>query len=253
MSATKNKQEQEIRVEEKKKTEKDYLAIFDTYYKEFNVVDAYHDLFESIELTGRSYTVGRIHKPIMKVEIKACPVCKHPIKSYDYHRNEVVCDKCGVVVSTYTYDPGDYNPNELPWNDGRLRKDELRVIGLERKRKRKIEGFNPENKVKHQSDMKRWRRKQYINKLDLVAEQLKMTENEKEIVEHVIDTYNLKQIHSRLKYDTIIPAICRYVLCKNGKGSELRFNRAVFKENNVTPENYELMANNIKRLRIFGH
>lgn len=252
MSEAKTKQEQEIKVEEKK-TEKDYLTIFDIYYKEFNVVDAYHDLFESIEHTGRSYTVGRIRKPIMKVEIKACPVCKHPIKSYDYHRNEVICDKCGLVVPTYTYDPGDYNPDELPWNDGRLRKDELRVIGLERKRKERIEKTKSKAKVKHQSSKGEWRKKQYFFALEIISTQLEMKKNQREIIKGVLDTYPINMFHGWLGHKTIIAGLCRYLLCREGRGRELRFTRAVFKENNLTSENYEKISKRIKELKIFSH
>lgn len=242
----------EIKLEPKKKTELDYIALFDEYYKDFNV-QGMHDLFESKEHTGKSSKIGRIRKPIFKVKITGCPSCKHPVRVYDEWRGETVCEHCGVVVSTYNYEDGDYNPDELPWNDGRLRKDELKVIGLERKRKERITKQPTQGKVKHQSNTQNWRKKQYFFALEIISSQLQMTENQKEIVKEVIDTYPLNLFHGWLGHRTIITGLCRYVLCLQGRGRELRFSRSVFKENNLNSENYEKISKQIKQLRVFSH
>jgi hypothetical protein len=52
------------------------------------------------------------------------------------------------------------------------------------------------------------------------------------------------------KVKRIIAGICRYILLKERNGGELRFNRSVFKFIGLNEATYNIIENNLKRLRI---
>lgn len=231
--------QQEIKVEVKK-TEKDYSAIFDEYYHDFNVKGK-HDLFESKTHTGKSQQIGRIKRPIFRVELTGCVECGHPVKVYDPRRGETVCEKCGLVIDEVVFeDPGNYDVQHapLPKINDNIRSDEQKLF---------------KNGTKPRTPSATWRKQQYINTLMIIASQLQMNKNQIEIIKEVIETYKMTMFHRGLGHKTIIAALCRYILSREGRGRELRYSRTVFKENNLTKNKYETIAMNIQRLRIFGH
>lgn len=226
---------------------------FKEYYKDFNLLNASHNLFMSVEPTENARIYGKKLIPIMNCEIKGCPDCGHPVKATDYHKGDVVCEKCGLVVKTYIPEKREGKCEELPKNDGKLRKDERAVIKLEQDRKSRISKLPPRKPMIHKTDVKTWRKDQYENFLMLIASRLEMNNSQVENVKFVLSHFPLKLIHSRVGFRTIIVGLCRYILCRDGRGKQLQFSIDVLKENGLKKSNYEVIVKNIKRYKMFGH
>ena len=57
---------------------------------------------------------------------------------------------------------------------------------------------------------------------------------------------NLKRLHPRLKYETIILAVCCYVINQNkNKRMTINFREKLFKEYELSKHKYEIISNNI--------
>lgn len=201
---------------------------------------------------------GRDDWLVEQIEYGECGICGHPLLAEDYHRGDVVCEGCGTVMNSVIYEKTSLNhTNEALPDTDKIRQDEWRVIWLERRRKAKLESTKEKQvhakKPQIRTDNKIYRRNQYFLTLDVIAGQLHMNNNQKAIVKHVIDTYSLNLIHKTLGHQTIIAALCRYILCREGRGRELRFSRDVFKKNNLTENKYNSIVKNVEMLRIFNH
>lgn len=248
----------EIKLEPKKKTEKDYLAIFEEYYKDFNVVDARHDLFEELEFMGHNHHGEKIDRPVMKVTLKSCPECGWPVKANDYKHGAVSCEGCGLVLNHIIF-------QEAPENLKADKKIGSKRIDLQAEKEwhgnyNKLnpgfkETINRLNKVApyHLRGDDDCRTDAYYAKVDVIASQLHMNTNQSDIIKHVLNTWPMKTIHSRVGYQTIIAGLCRYLLCKEGHTGGIRFNIPAFRDNGLNKDNYEIIKNNIKRLKIFEH
>lgn len=55
---------------------------------------------------------------------------------------------------------------------------------------------------------KNYRTKQYVRYLDYPARELKLTVQEKQEVEYIIETVPLKELHANLSYELIITSLC---------------------------------------------
>ena len=201
---------------------------------------------------------GRDDWLVEQIEYGECSICGHELLVEDYERGELICEGCGTVQGTQVYERNRQHATleALPNND-QIRKEEWQVIFLERRRTARLESTKEKQvhakKPQIRTDNKIYRRNQYFLTLDVISGQLHMNNNQKAIVKHVIDTYSLKLIHRTLGHQTIIAALCRYILCREGRGRELRFSRDVFKENNLTKNKYETMVKNIEMFRVFRH
>ncbi len=76
--------------------------------------------------------------------------------------------------------------------------------------------------------MKSWRESQYALTVGTYTSVLRMNKSEKERIIYILENNPLKKIHIKLKRNTIIAGICRYVLEQDGLGKELRYNRDLF-------------------------
>lgn len=202
---------------------------------------------------------GRDDWLVEQIEYGKCSICGHELLVEDYERGELICEGCGTVQGTQVYERNRQHATleALPNND-QIRKEEWQVIFLERKRKARLESTKEKQvhakKPQIRTDNKIYRRNQYLLTLSRIASQLHMTNRQKKAVEHIIldDRYKLSEFHSKAKYKTIIAGLCRFVLCRSGRGKELRFNLAVFKKNNLNKKNYSIIAMNIVERRIMS-
>ena len=208
---------------------------------------------------------GRDDWLVEQIEYGECSICGHELLVEDYERGELICEGCGTVASSQVMDSNVFGRSlehlpsveEVKRNLIGLRKDEMKVVWLERRRKAKIQSTE-EKKVTAKkplisTDKSTHRKRDYIRMLKVIANQLHMNKNQIAIIEHVINMYSLDLLHKTLGHQTIIAALCRYILCREGRGRELRFSRDVFKENNLTQNKYNSIVKNVEMLRIFRH
>jgi len=142
------------------------------------------------------------------IEHKECPECGYPVKYSDIHRKESVCDYCGVVLDKHPSiaDPKyiiNRSKEDLPENDGILRKDEKKVIA-------KIQG-RP-----YDTPMREYRlNKQYLF-INTAGNELNMLKPEIRKVKKIIYNNDIKKIHRGLDYEIVITGICLYILRSKG-------------------------------------
>lgn len=268
------KVEQEINVGKKAQARQKFKAKYDElYWGLLNPELGHSERIKSSKLLEDVYKCGKDwHKEphleslhgrddwqVEKIEYGECGICGHPLLAEDYHRGDVVCEGCGTVMNSVIYEKTSLNHTNdaLPDTD-KIRQDEWLVIWLERRRKAKLESTKEKPvqavKPKRRTDMKVYRRNQYLLALNSISSQLHMTQRQTDAVKNIIldDRYKLNEFHRKAGYKTVICGICRFVLCRSGRGKELRFNLAVFKRNNLNKENYTIIAMNIVERRIMS-
>lgn len=174
------------------------------------------------------------------IEHKECPECGYPVKYSDIHRKESVCDYCGVVLDKHpTIADEKYIINrsseDLPENDGILRKDEKKVIA-------KIQG-RP-----YSTDKREYRlNKQYMVAVD-VGNKLDMLKPEIRKVKKIIYNHNVKKIHSGLNYEKIITGICLYIL--RNKGYTISYKNPAISSIGLTPMNYKVIKRKLDEFNV---
>lgn len=211
---------------------------------------------------------GKDDWQVEKIKYGECNVCGHPLMAEDYFRGEVVCEGCGTVVSQVTQDNkngADRSLEALPEMEKvrdeliGLRKDEMELIWMERKRNAKIKSTNEKKvipqKLYPRTDMKTYRRNQYLLALNSISSQLHMTQHQTDSVKNIIfdDRYKLKDFHSKAKDRTVIAGLCRFVIKTAGRSDgDLRYNLPAFRDNNLDKDKYEIIAMNIVKRGIMS-
>ena len=208
---------------------------------------------------GKSWKVERY-------EYKTCNECGHPLVAMDPCRGERVCE-CGLtnkrVMMINDFDLQKQQCRE-PLRDSKtsqtLEEEKFLEHFRRNNRRKKIKTkaqieLEKENKstyikVQPRTPQQEWRKAQYILTLGTISSQLLMTKDQKDRVKHVINNHPLNVIHSRVDQRTTIAGICRYVLMKDGRGTELRYNRSAFKFAGLNETNYNVIKRNLERLGI---
>jgi hypothetical protein len=212
------------------------------------------------DINGKSWKVERY-------EYKSCSECGHPLVAMDPLRGERVCE-CGMTNKRVMM----IADTELKWQGSKdkLRDSKTSQTYEEEKfleqfrrnnRKKNIithaqKEMEKENKSTHikvhpRTPIQEWRKAQYILTLGAISSQLLMNKSQKDRVKHIIEKHSLKTIHSRMDQRITIAGICRYILMKDGRGSELRYNRSAFKFAGLDETKYEVIRRNLDRLGIF--
>lgn len=228
--------------------------IWNEYYPNLKL-DARHDLFETKELTGRSEKVGRIRKPVMNVTLSGCPECGYPIKGYDAGKGETVCPKCGAVLN-YDIIPDENQElqsedKDLPWNRGITVDEQVLINNIKRNRQKKFQTKEEYTKARPKNK-KDWRKSRHYMTVDSIASMLMMTKQQKQLCRDIIDEYSLHELHTRANSEVVVAGICRYVLEKNGRGKELRYNRDAFILNGLDRFKYKIIKGNLDRLNVLS-
>ncbi|MBZ2166338.1 TFIIB-type zinc ribbon-containing protein [Methanobacterium spitsbergense] len=206
---------------------------------------------------------------IERYEYKTCiePNCGYPLVAIDALRGERVCEGCGLtnkhqvmIADMDLKQQHSEEPLRTSEDAGDITHDEEKVLTHIKKRAKKKEYTtkvreaeleNRNCKLQVKTPMQDWRKKQYILTLGTISSQLLMTRDQKKRVKHIINKHSLVQIHSRVDQKTTIAGICRYILMKDGRGKELRFNQSVFKFVGLNESNYNVIKRNLDRLRVF--
>jgi transcription initiation factor TFIIIB Brf1 subunit/transcription initiation factor TFIIB len=129
----------------------------------------------------------------MKTEFTECPHCEYPINARDDHQGEVVCEGCGNVSGSgikYISDEEldkDHDADELNSSE-RYTEQEQEVIQQTKNRRLK------------QANIQSWRKRQYAMTVGILNTSLMMSQNQKDRVKFIVNTYSLNLIHSRPNY-----------------------------------------------------
>ena len=197
---------------------------------------------------------------VEQIEYGECSICGHELLVEDYERGELICEGCGTVQGTQVYERNQVHATleALPNND-QIRKEEWQVIFLERRRKARLESTKEKQvhakKPQHRTDMKTYRRNQYLLALNSISSQLHMTHRQTDAVKNIIldDRYKLKDFHSKAKNRTIIAGLCRFVIKTAGRSNgDLRYSLPAFRDNNLDKDKYKIIAMNIVEKRIMS-
>ncbi len=208
---------------------------------------------------GKSWKVERY-------EYKTCNECGHPLITIDSSRGERVCE-CGltnkrqVMINDWDLQKQHSSEDLRDSKTSQTHEEEKFLEHFRRNNRRKkiktkaqleLEKENESTfiKVQPRTPQQEWRKAQYILTLGTISSQLLMTKNQKDRVKDVINKHSLNVIHSRVDQRTTIAGICRYILKKDGRGKELRFNRSAFKFAGLNETNYNVIKRNLDRLGI---
>lgn len=171
----------------------------------------------------------------MKVKITGCPGCKKPIKAYDTHRAEVVCESCGLVISTNTeiveppFTKTEKLGSQIILNDTDYNPHFKEAFNHLR--------FTPESKY---GDMKDWRQDQYYNYLMVLKSQYGSTQSQVEDVMFLIKKYSLKYFYEKGTDYEVILLHMLFVMMKFDQGNRLnghikslsckgKFNKSIYR------------------------
>ncbi len=225
---------------------------YDSFFKTSKIQHAKHDRYMEDSVIENLDVDGEILR-VEKIEYSVCPECGHPIKILDTWRGETVCQNCGIssrvnitTMNDIKYSGRTFEP--LPKNTD-VTKEEWAVL-CQIKAKRHMKFNVEENYLKpaRRTDMKSWRESQYALTVGTYSSVLRMNKSQKERIIYILEHNPLKKIHSRLRRNTIIAGVCRYVLEQDGRGKELRYNREPFIWVSLTNKNYEVIKHNLDNL-----
>lgn len=163
---------------------------------------------------------------------RKCPLCGSILSLKDSY--EVLCPDCGCVESDNNLVGIDYNSSsKQKFHQKNLTKFETKFL-----------------KHSHFNDRKERRRLDYKMIVDTLKFDLCLTTTDVQDVFRIIDQIDsLKQLHTRLPYDTIIAGICRYVIKKRGiLPGVLRFSNNAYKEYKLSKHDYKIIERNIEKL-----
>ncbi len=256
----------ETEVNKSKAVNKDVTVNYNIFFKDKALqlpVNNHERPFKEVKiLDDRIDNYNKKSWGVEQYEYKTCNECGCPIVGLDPLRGERVCE-CGMtnkrvmmiadldLDKQMTKEPFHYTGNQG------FTYDEKKVLKSVRKAKHKTKTRVEETKkgnrgvyLKNNTKTADWRKKQQILILDTISSQLLMTKHQKDKVKRILDNHSLKMVHSRVSQKTIIAGICRYVLMKDGRGKELRFNRHVFEFVGLNESNYNIIRHNIDRLGI---
>lgn len=193
-----------------------------------------------VESDLSTFIKARTNIPLAHQEVvKGCPLCGCKIRLYDMERAERVCNDCG-----YVYEDGCSNGN-LELHEGRS--IELMYTG---------NGFtDDENNFRRMNGhfLKLWKsqreRRQvtYHNVVLLFKSILGLSDIDVVDVETILyNAGNLKRLHPRLKYETIILAVCCHVINRNkNRSMSVGFRDKLFKDYELSRHKYEIISGNI--------
>lgn len=165
-----------------------------------------------------------------------CPLCGSIITLYDTERSEKLCADCGYVYDETYYDNQTNNDNSKPYTGTKLTKTEHKFF---KKIHRKEHNFSSSSERNHDY---------YNDTIDIVKTDLCLTKTEVYEVKQIINNVNLKKLHSRVKADTIIVGVCRYVAKSHKKiDTLLRFKNSLYRDYNLTRKEYNIIEKNIEK------
>jgi len=189
--------------------------------------------------TKKEYNGRKWH--VEHSQLGECPECHYPVKATDSWRGETVCKQCGLVIS----DRAPALPDqELMKNRSTDKINKGSKTTHDEKEALKRAG----KPVINHTDMKDWRKAQKILEIDRISNQLMMTKQQREIVREIVRTHNLRNFHRRLNTDAIIAGICRYVLVKQNRVKELRYNREPFVSVGLNKQGYRVIERRLNAL-----
>lgn len=217
---------------------------YDKFFLNFNIPYARHQrIIKSIEpLKKKIEKKGKLWA-VMHTEFTTCPHCEHPIMARDDKRGEFVCEGCGTVSGTgiklSNNNEVEENRETSPLNSSdRYTKQEQEFVKKTTNRQLK------------QCNKQSWRKTQYIMQIGILNTSLMMNKNQKDKIKFIINKYSLRSIHGNADYMIIIAGVCRYILIKDGRGKELRFNREPFNLVGLTKQNYKIIKTNLDKLQV---
>ena len=243
---------------------KDVTVTYDIYFKNktFSLPLCAHEKpFKEVKLTNNKIKEYGKEWKVEKYEYKTCHECGGELVAMDRSRGERVCE-CGMTNKRVMM----IADTELEWQGSKdtlrnskdsLTYDERKVLKVIHKHEKKRgittkvrEKAKKKVKVQVKTPMKDYRKSQYAIIVDSISSQLFMTKPQKDRVKSIIDKHSLRMFHNRIGYRTILAGICRYVLMKDNRGKELRFNRSVFEFVGLNKSNYDIIERNLKGLGI---
>lgn len=149
------------------------------------------------------------------IDTDNCPDCGADVMANDYHRGELVCKDCGLVLNEITLEIDDPffkgRSFEKLHVGNRYLSEEKRVLTKQHKKDPYKTGLH-----KQEDPIKKLSLNQYYLFVKKVSEELNMGKEEINTVKNILKTYKLKQIHSCLKYEQVTLGICLYILRSNG-------------------------------------
>lgn len=163
-----------------------------------------------------------------------CPLCGSILSLKDSY--EICCADCGYVMSEPVNVGIDYNTS----SHSKL----VNTHGFTREEKMMI------NTHRHFNSSSKTNRLQHKMLLDVVKHDLCLTSVDIQDVLLIINKVSsLQKFHSRIPTDTIIIAICRYVLKQRKVLSYLlKFNYKIYVEYDLSKHDYEIVEKNIKKV-----
>lgn len=164
-----------------------------------------------------------------------CPQCNCVVALFDERKCEKLCSECGFVISEPNLVGVSYEQvSSQSLHSSLLTKDEKKLLHI----------------PNHFNDRKERRYMDYKHIVDTVKVDLCLTRVDiQDILLIIRRVDSLKQLHSRLPYETIIVGICRYVLKKRKVLPVLvRYTNQAYLLYELNKHDYEIIEKNIKKL-----